>query len=82
MRWLIFSILPIFFFGCADKSVLNVIGGCELPAQYDYVAPGPVDLQKGITAKQHTAAEAAERSAHRTLAKDYNGVVGYVKGKC
>lgn len=70
-------------YGCAGlKPYLNVINSCEIPQQYDYVASGPLDLPKGITAKQFIAAESVERHDHKTLADDFNGFHDYVKGKC
>lgn len=65
--------------GCGTVS--NVIGGCEIPAQYDVVKTGPADLT-AVDPKGHAEQEAAERHGAKQDAEDYNGFHDYVKTNC
>lgn len=78
--WIIFALLPWLSLLGGCSTIQNVLGTCEIPAEYDYVAPGPVDLPDGISGKAFVKAEADERHAHGQLAKDFNGLHDHVKG--
>ncbi len=81
-RWL-FVLLPwlMFLNGCSTlHGIVNVLGTCEIPAQYDYTAEGPADLMPGISLQALVTAEAGVRHDLKTLADDYNGLHDYVKG--
>lgn len=72
---------PIFsLIGCAQPPA-NVIGSCPLPARYDVVKGGPVDLT-ATELKAHFEEEAAARHAAKTDANDFNGLHDYIKENC
>lgn len=65
----------------ACGTTANIIGGCEIPSQFDVVKPGPTDLTK-VDPKGHAEEEAAERHTHKQTADDYNGFHDYVAKNC
>jgi hypothetical protein len=65
----------------ACGTTANIIGGCEIPSQYDVVKPGPKDLTK-VDPKGHAEEEAAERHEHKVDADDYNAFHDYVAKNC
>ncbi len=79
-------IIPLLFVlalaGCATPGIV-VTGGCPIPENLDYTATGPKDLPEVETNIQtHYDDDAAERSAHRGVANDFNKLRGYVKENC
>lgn len=60
----------------------NVLGGCEIPAQYDVHKPDPKDVPAGSTVKQFVEAAAADHAQHKTDVNDYNGFHDYVATNC
>jgi hypothetical protein len=80
--WIVIMLSLIALLGCASAPPL-VLGHCEIPQAYDYVASGPADLAEVLTPPQkHLQDELAERHEHKGLADDFNGLHDYVKGKC
>lgn len=67
--------------GCGVVPTPNILGGCEMPARYDVVKTGPVDLTEAAL-QAHIEQEAAERHAHKTDANDFNGLHDYVRDNC
>lgn len=78
-RWL-FILMPWLALLGGCSTIQNVLGVCEIPAEYDYVAMGPADLPDGISGKDFIKAEAVVRHDLGALAKDYNGLHDHVKG--
>ena len=67
--------------GCASAPV-NVIGGCEIPAQYDVVKTVGPDLPAGTHSKAFAEAATAERGQHKQDVDDFNGFHNYVQTQC
>lgn len=85
-RLYIFTVAAVLFLspfmaGCAGADKVFVNGGCEIPAQYDVVKAGPVDLTR-VDPKGHAEEVALERADHKTDADDFNGFHDYVRDKC
>jgi hypothetical protein len=70
-----------FLFGCGTSTV---IGGCPIPARYDYTANGPkTDMAEVDTnPSDFIAQDAKDRHDHAVLAGDYNGFRNYVETQC
>jgi len=67
--------------GCATAPV-NVIGGCEVPAQYDVTKSVGPDLPAGTKSKAFAEAATGERGQHKQDVDDFNGFRKYVKDSC
>lgn len=65
--------------GCATPPA--VINSCPIPARYDVVKTGPVDLT-ATDLKTHFEQEAQARHDAKTDANDFNGLHDYVKENC
>lgn len=67
--------------GCGSMPSINVLGGCEMPSQYDVIKTGPADLT-ALDLKGHFEQEAQERHEHKVDANDFNGLHDYVRDNC
>lgn len=74
------TLIAIMLTACASPPPV-IQGSCHVPQGLDYTAQGPLPLPAIDTPlRQHLQDEARERSAHRTLANDYNALRDHVKG--
>lgn len=78
-RGIAFISLLIALGGCAP---VNVLGGCEIPAQYDVTKKVGPDLPAGTKSKAFAEAATAERGQHKLDVDDFNGFRGYVQANC
>ena len=75
--------MALLLMGCASSPPPVVLGHCEIPMAYDYVAPGPVDFPVAVTPiEKHLQDELAERHEHKVVADDFNGLHDYVRDQC
>ena len=71
--------LAILLGGCTTT---NVLGGCEIPAQYDVTKKVGPDLSAGTKSKAFAEAATQERGQHKLDVDDFNGLRGYVQANC
>jgi hypothetical protein len=59
-----------------------VLGGCEIPTQYDVVKAEPNDVAANATVKEFTLAATKDHAQHKIDVDDFNGFHDYVKANC
>jgi hypothetical protein len=78
---IILAALTLSACGTVPDPTVVIQGSCKVPEKLDYVAQPPAQAASVDTPlRQHLKDDAAERTAHGTIATDYNALVTHVKG--